>query len=108
MTALTANLRPSLDADGRHRAQSRVRRRPKSPGSRTSGWPRSRRSRPIRAASPIARSARLIYGDAHPYGSVGGTGKAAVIEALTPEALADGAPPLAASRHRRASPWSAT
>jgi zinc protease len=28
-----------------------------------------------------------IYGDAHPYGSVGGTGKASVIEALTPEIL---------------------
>lgn len=31
----------------------------------------------------------LIYGEGHPYGSVGSTGKAAVIEALTPEALAE-------------------
>src|SRR5690606_7470818 len=29
-----------------------------------------------------------IYGAAHPYGSVGGTGEAGVIEALTPETLA--------------------
>ncbi|MBT2134572.1 insulinase family protein [Croceibacterium sp. LX-88] len=29
----------------------------------------------------------LIYGDAHPYGSVGGTGKVSVIEALTPADL---------------------
>jgi predicted Zn-dependent peptidase len=31
----------------------------------------------------------LVYGDAHPYGSVGASGKTAVIEALTPEALAE-------------------
>ena len=31
----------------------------------------------------------LIFGQAHPYGSVGSTGKASVIEALTPEALAE-------------------
>jgi len=30
----------------------------------------------------------LIYGEAHPYGSVGATGEPAVIEALTPEKLA--------------------
>jgi zinc protease len=31
----------------------------------------------------------LIYGEAHPYGSVGATGKTSVIEALTPDALAE-------------------
>jgi predicted Zn-dependent peptidase len=36
-----------------------------------------------RAAGP------LIYGDAHPYGSVGSTGKASAIEALTPASLAE-------------------
>jgi zinc protease len=31
----------------------------------------------------------LIYGEQHPYGSVGATGRTAVIEALTPEALVE-------------------
>src|SRR5690606_11389916 len=43
-------------------------------------------------ASPSGLAQRalgpLIYGAAHPYGSVGGTGEPAVIEALTPAALA--------------------
>jgi len=43
-------------------------------------------------ASPVGLAGRalgpLIYGEGHPYGSVGASGKPAVIEALTPEALA--------------------
>jgi predicted Zn-dependent peptidase len=43
-------------------------------------------------ADPLGLAQRalgpLIYGEAHPYGSVGASGKPAVIEALTPEALA--------------------
>ncbi|WP_241557167.1 M16 family metallopeptidase [Croceibacterium ferulae] len=43
-------------------------------------------------ASPAGLARRalgpLIFGEAHPYGNVGASGKPAVIEALTPEALA--------------------
>jgi predicted Zn-dependent peptidase len=43
-------------------------------------------------ASPVGLGRRalgpLIFGEGHPYGSVGASGKPAVIEALTPEALA--------------------
>ncbi|WP_347303225.1 pitrilysin family protein [Croceibacterium sp. TMG7-5b_MA50] len=44
-------------------------------------------------ASPAGLARRalgpLIFGDGHPYGGVGASGKTAVVEALTPEALAD-------------------
>nr|WP_166177281.1 pitrilysin family protein [Altererythrobacter segetis] len=86
MTALTANLLPSLElmADiARH------------PGFAESDIARVKNQRlaeisqeqasPVRLAQRAIRP--LIYGPGHPYGSVGGTGRAAVIEALTPAAL---------------------
>ena len=87
MTALTANLRPSLElmADIVH-----------NPAFDPAEVARVKDQRLAEIAQEQADPSGLayralgpaIYGDAHPYGSVGGTGKAAVIEALTPEALA--------------------
>jgi predicted Zn-dependent peptidase len=87
MTALVANLRPSLElmADIVH-----------SPAFAPAEVARVKDQRLAEIAQEQADPSGLayralgpaIYGAAHPYGSVGGTGEPAVIEALTPEAIA--------------------
>jgi len=86
MTALTANLLPSLEllAD--------VARHPKFAEADVARVKNQRLAEIAQEqASPGALAQRairpLIYGPQHPYGSVGGSGKAAVIEALTPADL---------------------
>ena len=87
MTALTANLRPSLElmADIVRNpafAPAEVARLKDQRLAEISQEQADPNALAYRAVGPV------IYGDAHPYGSVGGTGKAEVIEALTPEGLA--------------------
>jgi predicted Zn-dependent peptidase len=87
MTALTANLVPSLElmADiARNPAfapaeVARVKGQRLAAIAQEQADPRGLASR---AVGP------LVYGEAHPYGSVGASGKPAVIQALTPERLA--------------------
>jgi predicted Zn-dependent peptidase len=87
MTALTANLVPSLElmADiARNPAfapaeVARVKDQRLAAIAQEQADPRGLASR---AVGP------LVYGEAHPYGSVGASGKPAVIQALTPERLA--------------------
>jgi predicted Zn-dependent peptidase len=86
MTALTANLLPSLElmADiARHPAfaeadVARIKSQRLAQISQEQASPASLAQRAIRP---------LIYGPQHPYGSVGGSGKASAIAALTPAAL---------------------
>jgi zinc protease len=86
MTALTANLLPSLEL------MSDIARHPKFADADIARI-KSQRLADIsqEQADPGSLAQRairpLIYGPQHPYGSVGGSGKAAVIEALTPAAL---------------------
>jgi predicted Zn-dependent peptidase len=86
MTALTANLRPSLEL------MADIVRNPAFDPAEVARLKDQRLAEIAQEqADPNALAYRalgpVIYGDTHPYGSVGGTGKAAVIEALTPEAL---------------------
>jgi predicted Zn-dependent peptidase len=86
MSALTANLLPSLEllADVvRHPAfapadVARVKNQRLADISQEQADPEALAERAIRP---------LIYGPQHPYGSVGGTGKASVVQALTPADL---------------------
>ncbi|HTM22626.1 MAG TPA: pitrilysin family protein, partial [Kofleriaceae bacterium] len=86
MTALTANLLPSLElmADiARHPAfaapdVARIKAQRLAEIAQEQADPSSLAQRAIRP---------LIYGSAHPYGSVGGSGKAETIQALTPADL---------------------
>src|SRR5690606_10304074 len=86
MIALTANLRPSLSL-----MADIVRNPAFAPG--VVARVKSQRLTGIaqEQADPSGLASRalgpLIYGEAHPYGSVGATGERAVIEALTPEKL---------------------
>jgi predicted Zn-dependent peptidase len=87
MTALTANLRPSLEL------MADIVRNPAFDPAEVARLKDQRLAEIAQEqADPNALAYRalgpVIYGDAHPYGSVGGTGKSAVIEALTPQALA--------------------
>jgi zinc protease len=87
MTALTANLSPSLEL------MADIVRNPAFDPAEVARLKDQRLAEIAQEqADPNALAYRalgpVIYGDAHPYGSVGGTGKAAVIEALTPEAIA--------------------
>ncbi|MEO6388301.1 MAG: pitrilysin family protein [Croceibacterium sp.] len=87
MTALVANLRPSLElmADVVN-----------NPAFKAEDVARVKDQRLAEIAQELAEPAGiasralgpLIYGPNHPYGSVGSTGKTDVIEALTPEILA--------------------
>ncbi|MFA9199936.1 MAG: M16 family metallopeptidase [Cypionkella sp.] len=86
MTALTANLAPSLAL------LSDVVRNPAFADGDVARVKNQRLANIKQAlATPQAIAARaldpLIYGEAHPYGTVGALGKAAVIEGLTPAAL---------------------
>ncbi|OYX08305.1 MAG: hypothetical protein B7Z08_10075 [Sphingomonadales bacterium 32-68-7] len=81
LTALTANLAPSLAL------MADVARNPAFAPGEVERLKVQRLAAIAQAqANPLALAQRalgpLIYGEAHPYGSVGGTGKAAVIEAL--------------------------
>ncbi|MEO6152091.1 MAG: pitrilysin family protein [Croceibacterium sp.] len=86
LTALTANLAPSLAL-----MADLVR----NPAFATADVARVKAQRLAEIAQeqadPSSIAARafgpLVYGDAHPYGSVGDSGRAAVVEALTPAAL---------------------
>ncbi len=87
MTALVANLRPSLEL------MADIVLNPAFEPAEVARLKDQRLAEIAQEqADPNALAYRalgpVIYGDAHPYGSVGGTGKASVIEALTPEALA--------------------
>lgn len=87
MTALTANLAPSLAL------MADIARNPAFAGDDVARVKAQRLAEIAQQqASPSGLAQRalgpLIYGAAHPYGSVGGTGEPAVIEALTPAALA--------------------
>ncbi len=86
MTALTANLLPSLEL------MADVARHPKFAEADVARVKNQRLAEIAQEqASPVALAQRairpLIYGPRHPYGSVGGSGKAATIEALTPADL---------------------
>ncbi|AKH42458.1 putative Zn-dependent peptidase [Altererythrobacter atlanticus] len=87
MTALTANLAPSLEllADIVRNPAFVPEEVERVKGQRLAAIAQQK-------ASPIGLAQRalgpLIYGDAHPYGSVGAAGETSVIEALTPEMLA--------------------
>jgi predicted Zn-dependent peptidase len=88
MSALTANLAPSLEL------MADVVRNPAFDPNEVARVKDQRLAEIAQEqADPAGLAYRaldpLIYGDAHPYGSVGATGKAAVIEALTPAALAE-------------------
>jgi predicted Zn-dependent peptidase len=86
MTALTANLLPSLElmADiARHPAFSEA-DVARIKNQRLAAIAQEQAS-PVRLAQRAIRP--LIYGTQHPYGSVGANGKAEVIQALTPAAL---------------------
>jgi len=88
MTALTANLAPSLAL------MADVVRNPAFDPSDVARVKDQRLAAIAQEqADPAGLAYRaldpLIFGEAHPYGSVGSTGKTAVIEALTPEALAE-------------------
>jgi zinc protease len=87
MTALTANLRPSLEL------MADIVRNPAFEPAEVARLKDQRLAEISQEqADPNALAYRAlgptIYGEAHPYGSVGSTGKTSVIEALTPEALA--------------------
>src|SRR5690606_8524685 len=86
MTALTANLAPSLDL------MADIVRRPAFDPAEVARLKDQRLAEIAQQqAEPTGLAQRalgpLIYGDAHPYGSVGAGGKPAVIEALTPDQL---------------------
>ena len=88
MSALTANLAPSLAL------MADVVRNPAfDPGEVARVKDQRLAAIAQEQADPAGLAYRaldpLIYGEGHPYGSVGATGKASVIEALTPEALAE-------------------
>ena len=88
MTALTANLAPSLEL------MADIVRNPAFDPAEVARLKNQRLAEIAQEqADPMALPGRalgpLIYGEAHPYGSVGGTGKAAVVEALTPAVLAN-------------------
>jgi zinc protease len=87
MTALTANLAPSLAL-----MADIVRNPAFAPGEVARLKAQRLAEIAQEQADPVGLARRaigpLIYGDANPYGSVGGTGRAAVVEALTPAALA--------------------
>ncbi len=88
MTALTANLGPSLQL-----MADIVRNPAFAPGD--VARVRAQRLAAIaqEQADPEALAQRslgpVIYGEGHPYGSVGGSGKASAVESLTPEILAE-------------------
>jgi predicted Zn-dependent peptidase len=87
MTALVANLRPSLEL------MADIVRNPAFDPAEVARLKDQRLAEIAQEqADPNALAYRAlgptIYGEAHPYGSVGGTGRASVIEALTSEALA--------------------
>ena len=87
MTALVANLRPSLEL------MADIVRNPAFAPAEVARVKDQRLAEIAQEqADPSGLAYRAlgpaIYGGTHPYGSVGGTGKAEVIEALTPEALA--------------------
>ena len=86
MTALVANLRPSLEL------MADIVRNPAFAPAEVARVKDQRLAAIAQEqADPSGLAYRAlgpaIYGDAHPYGSVGGTGRAEVIEALTPEVL---------------------
>jgi predicted Zn-dependent peptidase len=86
LTALTANLLPSLEL------MADVVRHPKFAEADVARIKAQRLATIAQEqASPMGLAQRairpLIYGPDHPYGSVGGSGKAATIEALTPADL---------------------
>ncbi|HEY6816270.1 MAG TPA: pitrilysin family protein [Croceibacterium sp.] len=88
MSALTANLRPSLEL------MADVVRRPAFDPAEVARVKDQRLAEIAQElASPSGLAYRalgpLIYGDAHPYGSVGATGTTSAIETLTPETLAE-------------------
>jgi predicted Zn-dependent peptidase len=86
MTALTANLAPSLAL-----MADIVRNPAFAPGEVARLKAQRLAEIAQEQADPGALAQRavgpLIYGRAHPYGSVGGTGRAAVVQGLTPAAL---------------------
>jgi zinc protease len=87
MTALTANLLPSLEL------MADIARNPAFDPDEVARVKNQRLAAIAQEqADPNALAYRalgpLIYGEAHPYGSVGGTGVAAAIEALTAQDLA--------------------
>ena len=87
MTALVPNLRPSLEL------MADIVRNPAFDPAEVARLKDQRLAEIAQEqADPSGLAYRAlgltIYGEDHPYGSVGGTGKAAVIEALTPQALA--------------------
>ena len=86
MTALTANLLPSLEL------MADIARHPKFADPDIARVKNQRLAQISQEqASPAGLAQRairpLIYGTQHPYGSVGGSGKAEVIQTLTPAAL---------------------
>jgi predicted Zn-dependent peptidase len=87
LTALTANLTPSLEL-----MADLVRHPAFNPADVARVKAQRLAEIAQEQADPTALASRafgpLVYGDAHPYGSVGGSGKAAVVQALTPEAIA--------------------
>jgi zinc protease len=88
MNALTANLAPSLEL------MADVVRNPAfDPGEVARVKDQRLAEIAQEQADPAGLAYRaldpLIFGEAHPYGSVGATGKASVIEALTPETFAE-------------------
>lgn len=87
LTALTANLAPSLEL------MADVARNPAFDPAEVARVKDQRLAEIAQEqADPMGLASRavgpLIYGDSHPYGSVGASGKAAVVEALTPAQLA--------------------
>ena len=87
MSALTANLRPSLEL-----MADMVRNPAFAPAEVARVKDQRLAEIAQEQADPMGLASRavdlLIYGEAHPYGSVGATGKTDVIQALTPEQLA--------------------
>jgi predicted Zn-dependent peptidase len=88
MTALTANLGPSLQL-----MADIVRNPAFAPGDVNRVRDQRLAAIAQEQADPEALAQRalgpVIYGEGHPYGSVGGSGKASAIESLTPEILAE-------------------
>ena len=88
MTALTANLAPSLEL------MADIVRNPAFDPDEVARVKAQRLAEIAQEqADPIGVAQRalgpLVYGEAHAYGTVGGTGKASAIEVLTPAQLAD-------------------
>jgi len=86
LTALTANLAPSLEL------MAEIVRQPAFDPAEVARLKDQRLANIAQEqAAPFGLAQRalrpLLYGDAHPYGSVGTLGKAEVIEAITPETL---------------------